>query len=750
MLKKNHSRKHFFLKSYTVSKPISPVFLLLLACMIGWGAMVIPSSLAAQNNEIKNSNVLDTEPNTEPCPSLENGIQDDKRFLTSDKLYPGMQLHGRTRMSENEMVEFPLRVLSVQRNSRPNADSILAEIEHDLFRETGIISGMSGSPVYFEGRLVGAIAFTSKFQKRPIAGITPIENMLELITFQKQEEKRNKLAMADEHAKNELAAKGASGSNFPNLFQGSSAASRNSFDKAYRQYRKAMQYFYSDDSLVSDWPENTSVLHQDKGWEEKKPNGIGHAFVFSPRLAAQQSPSPGASIKRKIGLLLEASIGELRLPQSMLLQVQGGGLSSFLSQPQPKLLKHQEKKALRPIGPIGEIPIPGDLMAVNLLSGSLNISAYGTVSYVCDKYMLAFGHSMSLNGESQLPLYKAYVDTIVSKLDISYKVGSLREEIGTIQQDRFSAILGSFGVQSKQIPITVSIETKNQRKNFSYFVPADKDYFSPMVSTAFFSSFFYKESVNEELPLQYQLEIGVCEETLSSKTKEAKTKEKTCRLIRNENVFPLNSPIVKNLTAFNGMLQNTLNVLQRNPFAKMSVEHVSLRLRQRQDSNSSDMEILDLRDSKQFYKPGETVALKLLLEEYRGRRRIENITFQLPKDLPEGQYSLHAQSEASFESEQIKAAYSQPKSSLELLQFMNKKRRFNTLLLWMTLPKASAKIRLSSDGGYHALPAGKRRILLRAKLPEVTERPSYQFFKKSYAGTLRGSARLMLRVLRPK
>ncbi len=63
----------------------------------------------------------------------------------------------------------------------PGQDMILARLHGDKPEYTGVVAGMSGSPVYIDGRLVGALSYRiGQFSKEPIAGITPIESMLQV------------------------------------------------------------------------------------------------------------------------------------------------------------------------------------------------------------------------------------------------------------------------------------------------------------------------------------------------------------------------------------------------------------------------------------------------------------------------------------------------------------------------------------------------------------------------------------------
>src|SRR6059058_2418086 len=75
-----------------------------------------------------------------------------------------------------------VEVLGVLKNANgPKGDVILVRLGGKKAEYTGVVAGMSGSPVYFDGRLAGALAFRiGEFSKEPIAGVTPIAEMLEI------------------------------------------------------------------------------------------------------------------------------------------------------------------------------------------------------------------------------------------------------------------------------------------------------------------------------------------------------------------------------------------------------------------------------------------------------------------------------------------------------------------------------------------------------------------------------------------
>ena len=105
------------------------------------------------------------------------------RVMPLEEVRPGMRGVVRTVFEGSGVEEFEAEILGVMANFLgPHQDLILARLRGEKVEFTGVAAGMSGSPVYVDGRLVGAVAYRimSEFMKEPIAGITPIEYMLEM------------------------------------------------------------------------------------------------------------------------------------------------------------------------------------------------------------------------------------------------------------------------------------------------------------------------------------------------------------------------------------------------------------------------------------------------------------------------------------------------------------------------------------------------------------------------------------------
>src|SRR3989441_6014317 len=98
------------------------------------------------------------------------------------QLHAGMHGVAYTVFEGTKPEAMQVEVLGVLKNANgPKGDVILVRLGGKKAEYTGVVAGMSGSPVYFDGKLAGALAFRiGEFSKEPIAGVTPIEEMLEI------------------------------------------------------------------------------------------------------------------------------------------------------------------------------------------------------------------------------------------------------------------------------------------------------------------------------------------------------------------------------------------------------------------------------------------------------------------------------------------------------------------------------------------------------------------------------------------
>src|SRR5262252_7993080 len=102
-------------------------------------------------------------------------------ILPAGEITPGMKGYGFSDFGDGKGVQrFDVEIIGLLKSYAPKQDLILARVAGGNLEKTGIIAGMSGSPIYVDGKLVGALAYGWPFSRDPICGITPIQSMLDI------------------------------------------------------------------------------------------------------------------------------------------------------------------------------------------------------------------------------------------------------------------------------------------------------------------------------------------------------------------------------------------------------------------------------------------------------------------------------------------------------------------------------------------------------------------------------------------
>ncbi len=99
-------------------------------------------------------------------------------FFPLSEVRPGLAGVGRTVFNGSRIEEFKAEILGVLENVGPGQSLVLARLSGGPLESTGVLQGMSGSPVYIDGRLLGAVAMTFAYSKEPVAAIRPIQDLL--------------------------------------------------------------------------------------------------------------------------------------------------------------------------------------------------------------------------------------------------------------------------------------------------------------------------------------------------------------------------------------------------------------------------------------------------------------------------------------------------------------------------------------------------------------------------------------------
>ena len=106
-------------------------------------------------------------------------------FLPVSQIHRGMQGYGLSVFQGTTIERFSVKIIGILKKTGSGSDLILARLSGGPLAKTGVIAGMSGSPVYINGKLIGAVAYAWGFSKETIAGITPIHEMMQTFTYKK-------------------------------------------------------------------------------------------------------------------------------------------------------------------------------------------------------------------------------------------------------------------------------------------------------------------------------------------------------------------------------------------------------------------------------------------------------------------------------------------------------------------------------------------------------------------------------------
>lgn len=357
------------------------------------------------------------------------------------EIRPGMVGIGRTVFDGTHVEDFKVNILGVLENViGPNRNLILARLEGGPLAQTGVIAGMSGSPVYVDGKLVGAVSYAlGSFSKEPIAGITPIAEMTDSAQF------------GD-----------APGATSPG----------NNGRPGARRLRAPMpldpDYLLARDNLIS-------AFRKALNWNRPFADRPSDARLSGATTVADLSAGQLGTLLRPIATPLVISGFEPELADLLgsAFRDQGfvptGGSSSG---------PHAGEKPFE--GPLK----PGDAVGVMFVGGDLTLGGTGTVTHIDGDRVYAFGHPMYNLGPTEFPMTRAYVYAVLPSLFSSIKLSSTGEVIGTFLQDRATAIAGRLGAGPRMIPVTVSLaSSRAPTRTFKYVVVNDP-LFGPLMTYA--------------------------------------------------------------------------------------------------------------------------------------------------------------------------------------------------------------------------------------------------------------------------
>jgi hypothetical protein len=334
----------------------------------------------------------------QPAP-LPSGPPRNPQLFPLNQVCAGMTATAWTVFEGKTPEPMQVEILGVLRGARgPGQDLILARLLGTKPEYTGVVEGMSGSPVYIDGKLLGALSYRiGQFTKEPIAGITPIEQMLEVRDLAGNPltgaaPSTNSLATS---STNSLVAPSTNSLAAPSFPAASEAPSlervgNTNSNTTFQPMETPLVISGLDPESIRFWQQHTAGTSLETIAAGGASTGSGNSSA--PNAAAAQTIEPGSSV------------------------------------------------------------------SMQLVRGDIEVAATCTVTYIDPKQLLACGHPVLGAGPVSLPMTTSeVVATVASPLN-AFKIVNTGDTIGAFNEDRQSAIHGLFGVQAQMIPMRISVD----------------------------------------------------------------------------------------------------------------------------------------------------------------------------------------------------------------------------------------------------------------------------------------------------
>jgi hypothetical protein len=517
-------------------------------------------------------------------------------IMPLNEIRPGMKGKGKTAFSGRQVEDFGVTIIGVMENVEPRRNIILAELSGQGLESTGVLSGMSGSPVYIDDRLIGAVAYSFPFARKAIAGITPIEEML--------------------------------------------ASSKK--EKDFRPSGGRPPTFKPSLSFEE-------IL-------ELNP-------VLFPQL---QSSSAGPKLERLEVPLIFSGFSPYLLEKKRnlfmrlgFIPVASGSASSSSQEISSRRLQ------------------AGDPVALQLITGDLNLSAVGTVTYVDGNRVLAFGHPLYNLGPVDYGLAPAEILTVVPSLETSFKLARIGQTVGRFFQDRQAGAVGEIGRLPEMIPLNLNLtEASGDYKNFRLQLVNDKILTPLLFNLALYSVVLSESRAYGNLTVEFNGDLYL----------------DNGQSIHLEDLFSGN--LDKAATSFAGLLASVVYYLINNEFQEIKITRCDLRLRTTEEMRLGTLERVWC--NKYEVSPGEKIEVKVFYRTFRDESIMEEVTLAAPQLPPGAEFQLivgDASSMHQIELELYRNPEFSPRNLNQLIRLLNNLRKNNRIYFKLLIPRPGIFLR---------------------------------------------------------
>ena len=529
-------------------------------------------------------------------------------MLSLDEVRPGMVGTGRTVFSGTELADFKVHVLGVMRNViGPKRSLILARLEGGPLAKTGVIAGMSGSPVYVDGRLMGAVSYAlGQFSTEPIAGITPIAEMIDATALTATARSTRPVAL--------------------------------SFPASPRE-------------LLQIWSHDL---------------GRARPFVDEPSQALVLSGAAGeltrmSAMLRPITVPIIASGFDAAVLDPLTPAFSAAGFVPVSSPQSSNVARVTNDRPLR----------PGDALGVGLLTGDFELGATGTVTHVDGDRVYAFGHPLYNLGPTQFPMTRATVQVVLPSLMSSAKLASFDEVIGTVQQDRATAIAGRLGPAPSLIPVTITLNSdRGPSRTFNFGVVRDFT-FTPLLT--------YLSVAN--VLVSYERAAGPASFAIRGSASIRSEGE-----LAFEDIFT-GDQATGGAAAY---VAGPLTALLKNTGETVDVERISLTIDASEQQRSARIERVWLDTPRP--RAGQRATVNVALRSVRGQEIVRQVPIDIPANLSGSLQLVVADAARTTADDRRDTRGADMQRVSQLMRTFNRARRNNRLYVRLTSPDSGAVV----------------------------------------------------------
>lgn len=508
-----------------------------------------------------------------PCLLLAaHALQAETACFPIEDLRPGMRGLTYTVLQGDKIEPLQTEIMGVAKNyAGPGLDLIIAKLVDPKTELTGAVHGMSGSPLYIDGKLVGALSRgLVGFIKDGQCGFTPIRDML------------NVAKMAAENPAPSVP-----------------------------------PFTISTASLMDQF-------HQVKDLVEETYLSIPLAVSGLPVEVTDQ--------------LLE----KYGLKACGMAAVSGGGTS---------LSDHAGSESL----------VPGAPLSVILMSGDISAAGTGTLTWRDQDKVLGFGHPMFGTGLSNWPMGTAEIITTIPSYDYPHKMANQGGIVGTVQQDRASAIYGQIG----SLPPLASYRIEQTHNGVSQKTLKGQFVSDPMITPMLVASAIMQSLVSGgHLSREFSMEMKG-ELTFSG-----------LPALKMEGLFSGEEEDL--ISAVIDQLQS-VSMVMRQEWSKPQVTGLELALNTTEIQHVWHIEGLELERTK--LEPGKKVEVTVELQQRYGERRQERFEVPLPEGLKEGSVMVRVAGAQTLDQQGFFQELQAIKEPAQLIDRLNHKRARNGLYL---------------------------------------------------------------------